>query len=62
MTKKVKKNNLGYNGCCDYCGKSQPGRNKQPYIVYYKRDDEKRGHNLIACSNDCVNRILESLR
>lgn len=62
MIRKIKKNNLGYNGCCDWCGKDQPGHTKQPYIVYYKAEDEKRGNNLIACCEECAKELYESLR
>jgi hypothetical protein len=62
MKKLIKKNNLGYNGCCSNCGKIQDGGAKQPYIVYYKRDDEKRGNNLIVCSEKCAKDLIESIK
>jgi len=59
MIKKIKKNNLGYNGQdtqssrrCDWCGKDQ-------YIVYYKAEDEKRGINFIACCEECAKKLYE---
>lgn len=49
---KIKGNTMGYNGICWICGKEQPGRAKQPYIVYYKAANEKRGHNAICCCRE----------
>lgn len=58
MIVRILKNNKGYNCPCWNCGKEQEGRKKQPYLVYYKNKDEKRGHNLPVCSVECVERTI----
>ena len=50
---------MGYNGACNNCGKYQDGSARQPYIVYFRRDGEKRGENLIACCEECARAIAE---
>lgn len=62
MLIKIKNNNLGYNGACRNCGKYQKGGDeKQPLIVYYKDDNEKRGHNLPMCSLECAQAYIAEL-
>lgn len=62
MKKLIKKGKFGYNGCCGNCGKFQDGGAMQPFIVYYKLDNEKRGHNLLACSEKCARALIESIK
>jgi len=59
MTVEIRKNKLGYNGFCTRCGKDQPGHMPQPFIVWYKGDTEKRGHNDPACSKECAEKLAE---
>lgn len=61
MIKKIVKNNKGYNGCCTICDKYQPGCAKQPLLVYYRDDNEKRGHYLVACSQECANKLIKKI-
>ena len=42
------------NWTCPNCGKTQPGMKMHPYTVWYKTEDEKRGHNLPVCSMECA--------
>lgn len=59
MKLEIRRNNMGYNGACNNCGKYQDGSARQPYIVYFRRDGEKRGENLIACCEECARAIAE---
>lgn len=61
MKIEIRKNRMGYNGGCDNCRKIQDGSNDQPFIVYYKEDNEKRGHNLLACSKECAEELKKKL-
>lgn len=57
----IKKNTLGYNANCFNCEKVQDGLKSQPYLVNYKKDGEKRSHNITACSLECANILKERL-
>ena len=39
---------------CAYCGKLQDGCKMQPYTVWHKEENEKRGHNEPVCSIECA--------
>jgi hypothetical protein len=58
---KIKNNTMGYNAGCCICGKEQPGRKKQPYIVYYKAANEKRGHNAVCCCKECAEEMAKKI-
>ena len=63
MKVEIRKNNkLGANGGCRICGGVQDGWRAQPYIVYHKADNEKRGHNDPACSLECAKVLAERYR
>lgn len=53
------KNSKGYNSCCTNCGKSQPGGNPQPLLVYFKEDGETRGSYYTVCSRTCAEELKE---
>ena len=46
---------------CSNCGKVQDGLRLHPYTVWYKEQDEKRGHNLPVCSMDCAKKLAERM-
>lgn len=46
---------------CVYCGKVQDGWKNQPYTVWHKEENEKRGHNEPVCSIDCARALAEKL-
>ena len=48
---------------CFYCGKVQPGWKMHPVTVWYKDLNEKHGHNIPVCSEECgMEWIKENLR
>lgn len=49
---KIKKKESG-NCPCIWCGKYNDGK-MQPYTVWWKLDNEKRGHQEPACSEECA--------
>lgn len=61
MVAKLKRNTLGYNAGCHNCGKTQDRLKAQPLIIWYKEDNEKRGHNLPICSQECASKVLYEL-
>ena len=61
MKAQIRKNNLGYNCGCEVCNKVQEGRKKQPFIIWYQNDGEKRGHNIPICSEECIQKKLLEL-
>ena len=54
---KIKKIQTG-NCDCVNCGKSA-GNNYQPYTLWHKADDEKRGHNEPVCSMECARELAK---
>lgn len=58
MTRIMKKKT----GNCDCwkCGKSA-GDDYQPYTLWYKADDEKRGHNYPVCSTHCAYQLAKEI-
>ena len=60
MEVRLKRNTLGYNAGCDVCGKIQEGYKPQPLIIWYRKDNEKRGHNIPICCQECAHiKLLE---
>lgn len=47
---------------CMNCGEIQPGMKYHPYSVWYKEDNEKRGHNLPVCSKSCGNNLIDHFK
>lgn len=45
---------------CVYCGKFQEGLKMHPYTVWWKIEDEKRGHNEPVCSVECAKKYISS--
>lgn len=43
---------------CFNCGKRQEGFKLHPYTVWYKFNDETRGHNCPMCSEECADRFI----
>lgn len=54
---KIKKIQTG-NCDCVNCGKSA-GDGYQPYTLWHKADDEKRGHNEPVCSMECARELAK---
>ncbi len=53
------KNKKSGNCKCFNCGKVQEGRKLQPYTVWYKLDNERRGHQLPVCSLQCAEQLVK---
>ncbi len=49
------KNTKSGNCACRYCGKYQEGDKLQPFTVWWKEENEKRGHQEPMCSIECCN-------
>ena len=47
---------------CFNCGKVQEGHKLHPYTVWYKLDNERRGHQLPVCSLECANHVVEKYK
>lgn len=54
---KIKNTSTGNCGCRN-CGKFQNGKKQQPFTVWWKEDNEKRGHNEPMCSFDCCEKYI----
>ena len=61
MTVNILNKKTGNCGCCN-CGKLQDGLKLQPFTVWYKSDNEKRGHNDPVCSLECANEYMAKLK
>lgn len=59
MYKITHQNKLGMNGVCWNCGKVQPDRKAQPIALWYKKDNEKRGHNVPFCCMECAETFIK---
>ena len=44
---------------CFYCSKLQDGIKPQPVTLWYKVDNEKRGHQLPMCSIECAEHYIK---
>ena len=55
---KINTNKSG-NCSCGYCGKVQDGRKMQPYTVWWKDENESRGHQEPMCSKECCEKFIE---
>lgn len=55
------KRTISGNCKCMYCGKEQQGRKNQPYTLWHKADNEKRGHNEPVCSLECAEKLAKQL-
>lgn len=58
MIIKIKHTRTG-NCKCLNCQKIQEGRKYHPYTVWFKKDDEPRGHNFPVCSLDCAKELAK---
>lgn len=47
---------------CANCGKYQEGLKGQPFTVWYRSENEKRGHNVPVCSQECANKYAATLK
>ena len=61
MDIKIKTLKSGNCGCMN-CGIRQDGWKAHPYTVWYKSENEKRGHNDPVCSLECARVYAEKLR
>lgn len=59
MIKILKKSTGNCN--CQNCGKLQDGLKLQPFTVWHKAENEKRGHNYPVCSQECANELAKRL-
>lgn len=55
---KIKATTSG-NCSCVFCGKVQDGLKMQPFTVWWKEENEKRGHNEPVCSKECANKYIK---
>jgi len=53
------KNTTSGNCACRNCGKFQNGNKQQPFTVWWKEDNEKRGHNEPMCSVECCESYIK---
>ena len=51
---KIKQTKTG-NCPCRNCGKTQEGLKLHPFTVWWKEENEKRGHQEPMCSIECCN-------
>ena len=56
LIKTTKSGNCG----CVNCGKLQEGLKMQPLTLYWKEENEKRGHQEPMCSKECCNEYKEN--
>ena len=61
MITKIKQTRTG-NCRCRNCGKEQPGGNYQPFTLWYKLDNESRGHNEPVCSIKCAEELAAHIK
>ena len=52
------KNTSSGNCACRNCGKVQDGLKLQPFTVWWKEENEKRGHNEPMCSVECCKNYI----
>lgn len=55
----IRKEKATGNCPCVNCGNEQPGRNMQPFTVWWKTDKELRGHNEPMCSDKCCREWID---
>jgi hypothetical protein len=59
MYKIKNQNKLGMNGACYACGKVQAGSKAQPIALWFKKEEEKRGHNCPFCCIECAKQYIK---